>query len=193
MEDSFGDLCNEIASLRAYVGSNEPLVNKKLRIGKTPIDGLFDGLMKTKSGPIVLYRFLPRCFVQMNDETEYHDNAYLSCSDSFDSFINHVVGEDLACLMIRIKGTYDCVHVNEYLPDHNDEGEYILPHGHSFHVCERTLYSANEFKILLLRTGCDENPRILSDIYHIKTITLFVMDYLTLYGGSLKMILDYIE
>ena len=166
-----------IEALKDYVKCDKPTVNKLLRSGEGQVTGLFDGLMTTLEAPKVLFRWLPNHFMHVIDNNWYQDKAYYSCSNRFDSFIGRVDGENLACLKIKTDNSFQGVNVNELLPDYNDEGEYILPHGHAFHVNKCTVYADNEFDKLLLKEGSDERSNTLTDLYHIKSITVYEMEY----------------
>ena len=167
----------EIDALQEYVIKEEPTVNKLLRSGEEQVAGLFDGLMTTLDSPKALFRWLPNQYMYVIDNNLYQDKAYYSCSSRFDSFVGHVNSDDLACLWIKTGDTFQGINVNILLPDYNNEGEYILPRGHTFRVNNSTYFAQNEFNKLLLKVGSDERPNTFFDLYHIKSITLYEMDY----------------
>jgi len=167
----------EIEALQEYVIKEEPTVNKLLRSGEEQVAGLFDGLMTTLDSPKALFRWLPNQYMYVIDNNLYQDKAYYSCSSRFDAFIGRVDGSNLACLKIETGDSFQGVDVNELLPDYNDEGEFILPHGHVFRVNQSTVYTDNEFDKLLLKEGSNERHNTLTDVYHIKSITVYEMEY----------------
>lgn len=167
----------ELKALETYVKSSAPEVNMLLRGGEKQVIGLFDGLIKNMDNPKLLFRWLPNHFMHVIDNNWYQDKAYYSCSNRFDSFIGRVDGENLACLKIQTGESFQGVNVNELLSDYNDEGEFILPHGHTFHVNKSTFYSDKEFDKLLLKEESDERSNTLTDIYRIKSITVYEMEY----------------
>ena len=167
----------ELEALKNYVRDSAPKVNKLLRRGEVPVDGLFDGLIKTMDKPKILFRWLPNRFMHVIDKNRYQDKAYYSCSNSFDAFIGRVDGNNLACLKIKTGDSFQGVNVNELLHDYNDEGEFIVPHGHAFRVNQSTVYTDNEFDKLLLKEGSNERPNTLTDVFHIKSITVYEMEY----------------
>lgn len=177
MDENKGESAKELEALELYVESERPLVNIQLRNGEECNSGLFDGLMKTLEHPKVLYRWLPNHYMYVTENNLYQDKAYYSCSNRFDSFVGHVDSEDLACLMIETGDMFQGVNVNVLLTDFNNEGEFILPHGHTFRVRNSTYYTQNEFNKLLLKVESYERASTLSDLYHIKSITLYKMYY----------------
>ena len=167
----------ELEVLKTYVKDSAPKVNKLLRSEEVLVDGLFDGLIKTMHKPKILFRWLPNQYMYVIDNNLYQDKAYYSCSSRFDAFIGRVDGSNLACLKIETGDSFQGVDVNELLPDYNDEGEFILPHGHVFRVNQSTVYTDNEFDKLLLKEGSNERHNTLTDVYHIKSITVYEMEY----------------
>ena len=160
--------------LRRYVTEAEPLINKQLRLNNADANevALFDSLFSNSDIPKYMYRWLPSYYVTIIDDI-LTDNAYLSCSSNPGSFINHVSDKDLACYMINTCEELKTINVNALLPNHNNEGEYILPRGIKLEVTADKLYKQSEFSHFLREIHCnDVRDTEMVDIYPIESIRL---------------------
>lgn len=123
----------ELDNLRKYVSESDPVVNALLRNNKDASDYTFDSLFKVESFPRPLYRLINNDYFQVHDNI-FVDQAYLSCTRDVDLFINHVQGENVACLHFDIYDEFPMIDVHTILKDYNDENEVILPRGLRFKV-----------------------------------------------------------
>ena len=120
--------------IRAYVESAEPKINQDLRAGIVTEDvHIFDSLFVEAEVPDSLFRLLPVENVNIQDEI-ICDSGYMSCTRDIDKFIDKVEGENIACLKINMHSPFRRILVKDLLPNHNDEGEFILPRNLRFRV-----------------------------------------------------------
>lgn len=163
--------------IRAYVESAEPEINKFLRAGIVTEDvPLFDLLFKEADVPDILFRLLPVENVNIIDGI-ICDPAYMSCTNDIDKFIDKVRGENIACLKINMHSPFHRISVNEVLPNHNDEGEYILPRNLRLNVLNHYLFNdIAGFTVFLDLVDSYESAETLMDIYHYNDIHLYELE-----------------
>jgi hypothetical protein len=160
--------------LRRYVSVAEPTINKQLREGTADEREvtLFDTLFTNACLPSALYRWLPSAAVQINDKIIV-DNAYLSCSQRVDDFINHINDDNPACYIIKTYDGLKSIDVNRTLPDFNDEGEYVLPRGMKLQVLSDKVYQQPDYNKFLSDIHCDSisNKELIDNYQSIRLIT----------------------
>ena len=163
--------------IRAYVESAEPEINQNLRAGIITEDvHLFDSLFIEADVPIKLFRLLPIEKVNIIDGI-ICDSAYMSCTKDIDKFIDKVRGENIACLKINMHSPFRRICVNELLPNHNDEGEFILPRNLKLKVLNHQRFNdAISFSSFLDLVGSFESVETLTDIYHYNEIDLYELE-----------------
>lgn len=168
---------NELENLKLYLQQAEPEVNKALRNGDES-DLTFDSLFQRGNVPPFLYRMLSIEHVAIKDDV-VQDPAYLSCTTSIDNFIEHVTGSHIVCFKIQMNPPANRICVQEIEPNMNDEGEYILPRNSRIQVISSTTYSTNiEFEELCEQEELELSGKMLMDLYHIESITLYEMELL---------------
>lgn len=163
--------------IRAYVESAEPIINKDLRAGIISEDVLiFDSFFNEAEVPEILFRLLPFENVHIIDGI-LCDPGYLSCTHNIDKFIDKVGGEKIACMKIHMRSPFPRIFVNDILPEHNDEGEYILPRNLKLIVSSHEQFNdAEHFASFLDLVGSSESVETLTDIYHFKGIELYELE-----------------
>ena len=170
-------------SLQNYIKSSAPLINQKLRndeYGLTTDDGLFDILFEFATGYKELYRLLPDNYVQIihdNSDKIYIDKAYLSCTNFIEDAISHFSRDHTACLQIRISGEHECINVKDIFPNSNDESEIILPRNHKFKLVGKKHYNQKDLGIFIDEYKLIETIESLNNIYKIKSITVYQLEY----------------
>lgn len=86
-----------------------------------------DELFAENKVPSVLYRLVDNHLVKF-DGVCFCTPTYLSCTDDIDNFILRTDPTDhLACFRINMPSSFQCIHVEDLLPEYDGEGEYILP------------------------------------------------------------------
>lgn len=161
----------EISNLRKYVSEATPKVNKLLRNDEDASKYTFDSLFKEGPIPQPLYRLINNEHIHIQDGI-FADKGYLSCTSDFDSFINHVEGEHIACLQFDIPDSFERIDVCSLLPNYNDESEIVLPRGLQFRVEEIQTYSTySEIDHFLNNVGSYSSAKEICDVYGVKTIT----------------------
>lgn len=163
--------------IRAYVESAEPEVNQNLRAGIIREDVyLFDSLFVEENVPDILFRLLPVEYVNIIDGT-ISDPAYMSCTNDIDKFIDKVRGENIACLKINMHSPFRRISVKELLPNHNDEGEFILPRDLKLKVLRHYRFiDFKGFAAFLDLVGSSESAKSLTEIYHYNEINLYELE-----------------
>ena len=162
-----------IDNLKIYVSEANPIVNHWLRSDMDASEYTFDSLFY--EGVIIqpLYRWINNAHIQIQDGI-FADKGYLSGTSDFDSFINHVEGEHIACLQFDIPDSFERIDVCSLLPNYNDESEIILPRGLQFRVEEIQTYSTySEIDDFLNNVGSYSSAKEICDIYGIKRITYY--------------------
>lgn len=164
----------ELSSLEKYVSEACPEVNQNLRKGGTEIEGLFDGLFEVGKTPEKLYRFIPNQYIEISIEGHYSDKAYLSCTKDTSYVISHFTTDNLAFLIINLPLMTKRIVVKELLPNHNDEGEYILPRGLVLLVDnESTKYETDtELRCFIEKYNCSSSVKELRAL-NVKCITCY--------------------
>ena len=103
-----------------------PRLNQLLRNGVCHNDiRIFDSLFKKNTLPQYLFRIFPQENLII-DSNIITDKAYLSCTTDAENFIGKAGCGEIVCLRIHTNPELLSINVKEILPDHNDEGEYIL-------------------------------------------------------------------
>lgn len=163
--------------IKDYVESAEPTINQQLRAGTITEEIIrFDTLFVEGNMPEVLFRFLPADFVNI-DNGVMCDSGYMSCTDDIDKFMGKVEGNRIACLRISTSSPYRRILIKEVLPNHNDEGEYILPRGIRMKVvAQQRFEGVDGFTEFLEKVGSFESAETLSEIYHLESIDLYDME-----------------
>ena len=163
--------------IRAYVESAEPDINQNLRAGIVTEDvHLFESLFIEANVPNILFRLLPVENINITDVI-ICDSAYMSCTKDIDKFIDKVRGENIACLKINMHSPFRRINVNELLPDHNDEGEFILPRDLKLKVLKFQRFNdAMGFSSFLDLVGSFESVESLTGIYHYNEIDLYELE-----------------
>lgn len=163
--------------IKCYVESSEPIINQQLRLGIVTEDvERFDASFIEGDVPEVLFRLLPVDCVKIIDN-HICDLGYISCTDDLDKFIDKVGGDCIACLMIRIPSPHSRISVRDILPDHNDEGEFILPRNLRMRVINsRHFDDIVGFTEFLDIVGSFETAETLSDIYCFRRIDLYEVE-----------------
>lgn len=161
----------EINNLKKYVSEANTKVNHLLRSDMDASMYTFDSIFKEGPIPQPLYRLINNEHIHIQDGI-FTDKGYFSCTSNFDSFINHVEGEHIACLQYDIPDSFERIDVCSLLPNYNDESEFILPRGRQFRVEEIQTYSTySEIEDFLNNVGSYSSAKEICDIYRIKTIT----------------------
>lgn len=164
---------NNLENLRLYVCASEPKVNKLLRNNQDASELTFDELFKASSEPQTLFRVLNNKHIDTQNNL-FSDKAYLSCSKDIDCFINHINGDDIACIQFHIPQGFLTIEVSSLLPEQNDEKEVILPRGLVFNIESEEKYSGREeIEKFLEIVNSDLSVREICDIYQIKTIHFY--------------------
>lgn len=163
--------------IRLYVESAEPIINRNLRDNIVTEDvHLFDLSFTEDEVPDTLYRLLPAVNVKITDGI-ICDPGYMSCTNDIDKFIDRVEGENIACLRINMHSPFRRILVSEILPNHNDEGEYILPRNLQLTVQSHERFNdAEGFASFLDLVGSSESVETLMDIYHYSEIDLYELE-----------------
>lgn len=160
-------------NLRKYVSKANPMVNHLLRSDMDASMYTFDSLFKEGSIPQPLYRLINNEHIHIQDGI-FADKGYLSCTSDFDSFINHVDGEQIACLQFDIPDSFERIDVCSLLPNYNDESEIILPRGLQFRVESVQEYATpSEIQNFLDNIGSISSAKEICGIYGIKTIAYY--------------------
>lgn len=158
-------------NLEEYVVKASPKVNQLLRGNIDASEYTFDSLFEKGIVSQPLYRLINNEHIHIQDGI-FADKGYLSCTSEFDSFINHVEGEHIACLQFDIPNSFERIDVCSLLPNYNDESEIILPRGLQFRVEEIQTYSTySEIDHFLNNVGSYSSAKEICDIYGVKTIT----------------------
>lgn len=163
--------------IRLYVESAEPEINRYLRAGIVTDNAYsFDELFVEDEVPDTLYRLLPAENVNITDGI-ICDPGYMSSTNDIDKFIDKVSGENIACLKINMHSPFRRIFVSEILPNHNDEGEYILPRNLQLTVQSHERFNdAEGFASFLDLVGSFESVETLMDIYHYNEIDLYELE-----------------
>ena len=157
-------------NLIKYVSESDPEVNVLLRNGKDASAYTFDSLFEMGAIPQPLYRLINNEHFQVQDNT-FIDQAYLSCTRDVDAFINHVQGENLACLHFDIYDELPMIDVHTILKDHNDENEVVLPRGLRFKVELVKIHSSSDdIQEFLDIVNSNYSVKEIRDIYKIINI-----------------------
>lgn len=163
----------EINNLKKYVSEANPIVNQILRKDMDASGYTFDSLFEEGTFTQPLYRWVNNAHIQIQSQT-FSDKGYLSCTREFDSFINHVEGENVACMQFDLPDLFKRIDVRALLPDYNDESEIILPRGLQFKVEEIQTYSTySEIEDFLNNVGSYSSAKEICNIYGIKSITYY--------------------
>lgn len=160
----------ELKNLNNYVSESEPNVNKLLRANLTASEYIFDSLFEKGMVPQPLYRLINNEHIHIQDGI-FTDKGYLSCTSDFDSFINHIEGEHIACLQFDIPHSFERIDVYSLLPNYNDESEIILPRGLQFSIEQIQTYSTySEIQDFLDHIESISSTKEICNLYGIKTI-----------------------
>lgn len=169
---------NELELLKEYITSSEPRLNYELRSGENCEDAvIFDRLFSVGEVPTTLYRFLPDKNMQISEDNIFCDSAYLSCTSDIDKYWGRTNGEKLTCIMIKTHSPMSRVDINSFLPNQNDEGEYILPRNSRLRITKHQCFEGiHGFEKFIDIVGSFENANTLSDIYHYHKIDLYTAE-----------------
>ena len=160
-------------NLEEYVVKASPKVNQLLRNDMDASKYTFDSLFEKGIVPKPLYRLINNDHIRIQDGI-FTDKGYLSCTSDFDSFINHVEGEKIACLQFDMPDSFERIDVHALLPDYNNEREIILPKGLRFLIEPIQVYSTpSEIQNFLDNIGSVSSAREICDLYGMKSIYLY--------------------
>lgn len=145
--------------LLEYVTNSAPRLNKLLRNSESSPDiEIFDSLFSRIRVQEKLYRLLPEKSFKLSDGNVYYDEAYLSTSISIDNYIDRFPNtiRDIVCMEIETGGETECINIMKYLPNQNEEGEFILPRNLKLYLQDQIIYSKEKgFKNFLEEVNCD--------------------------------------
>ena len=105
-----------------------------------PLSIPYNSLFEKGIVPQPLYRLINNEHIHSQNGI-FTDKENLSCTSDFYSFINHIEGEQIACLQFDIPHSFERIDVYSLLPNYNDESEIILPRGLQFSVEQIQTYS----------------------------------------------------
>ena len=128
--------------LREYISASEPKVNKDLSRGNpnSAVQKL-DSLFENGENKARFFRGLPSRFVSVN-ENVYQDLGYISTSKDITCALAFALEEDPTLLVFDLTEEDRTIDVMRYLPDCNNEDEFILQHGLKYRVTKRERFLA---------------------------------------------------
>ena len=135
-----------------------------------------DELLSKKEVPHTLYRLIDNKDVKFDGDI-FCDPAYLSCTDDIDNFLLRTDSTDyLACLEIKMDSPFSCIHVEEFLPEYDSEGEFILPRNQNLRLLgQETFVDIVQFDIFLEKFDSSIGSKELWG-GGIKTISLYTLE-----------------
>lgn len=171
---------NELELLRVYIESAEPSINRELREGYSPNAALFDTLFVEGEIPDILYRLIPNENVHIIQDNTICAPAYLSCTNDVDNYIGRINSEHLACIKIATTSPMHRIIVNHFFPNHNEEGEIILPRNLRLRITNHQIFEGvGSFAHFIEIVDSEERPETLSQIYHYSSIHLYEVELAT--------------